>query len=235
MGCKFGGDMKEEEKTEIKKKSVIEILNEGERNLNDDFKNLDYYIKQEQKELNGTKLDDNAYLNYSDDILKIINEIRQNPQKYADILEDYMENIYEQGEEGKNKEFIFKKEVKVKLATGEPAFRDAVKTLREIDALAPFNLKKELCVPIPSSKGQIYDKTYLKKQIENIRNTTKVDAFFKEMVKNPKISALLMIVDDNKEYSGNKRNLLLSNQLKNIGISSGFVDGTFVSYFAFSR
>ena len=68
-----------------------------------------------------------------------------------------------------------------------------------------------------------------------MRQTTKVDAYFKEMVKSPEISALLMIVDDNGNNSGKKRMLLLSNELKYIGISSGIVGGTFVAYYAFSR
>ena len=229
MGCK---QKEEEDKNEIKT-SVIDIVMESDHK-NKEVHNLDYYIKKEQEELNGVKEDDSSYENYSTDVLKIINDIRLKPRNYADFIEDSMDNIYESGEEEKKK-IVFKKQLKVVLNRGEPAFRDAAKKLREIDSLEPFNLKNELCVPMPFSKSDVLNPNYLKSKINNMRQTTKVDAYFKELVKSPEISALLMIVDDNEENSGKKRTLLLSRDLKNIGISSGFVEGTFVAYFAFSR
>ena len=239
MGCKNGSENKEEEKNEIKVSVIDTIMEDNDDDNPRDpdkgrVRNLDYYLKKEQEELNSNKEDDRSYENYSKLIFDIINEIRDNPPKYAIDVEDAMENIIETGELEKKK-IIFKKQIKVGLNRGEPAFRDAAKILREIDHLYPFTFKKELCVPIPLSQGDLMNPNYLRIQINNIRQNTKVDAYFKEMVKSPKISALLMMVDDNKENSGKKRMLLLSNELKNIGISSGFVNGNFVAYFAFSR
>ena len=239
MGCKNGSENKEEEKNEIKT-SVIDTIMEEHDNDNPKYsekqtiRNLDYYLKKEQEELNSNKEDDRSYANYSNLVFEKINEIRDNPPKYALDIEDAMENIIETGEQ-ENKKIMFKKQIKVGLNSGEPAFRDAAKILREIDHLYPFTFKKELCVPIPSSGADLMNPNYLKSKINIIRQNTSVDAYFKEMVKSPKISALLMMVDDNKENSGKKRDLLLSTQLKYIGISSGFVNGTFVAYFAFSR
>ena len=239
MGCKNGSENKEEEKNEIKT-SVIDTIMEEHDNDNPKYsekqtiRNLDYYLKKEQEELNSNKEDDRSYANYSNLVFEKINEIRDNPPKYALDIEDAMENIIETGEQ-ENKKIMFKKQIKVGLNSGEPAFRDAAKILREIDHLYPFTFKKVLCVPIPSSGADLMNPNYLKSKINIIRQNTSVDAYFKEMVKSPKISALLMMVDDNKENSGKKRDLLLSTQLKYIGISSGFVNGTFVAYFAFSR
>ena len=239
MGCKNGSENKEEEKNEIKTSVIDTIMEDNNDDILKDpekknVRNLDYYLKKEQEELNSNKEDDRSYENYSNLVFEIINEIRDNPPKYAIDIEDSMENIIETGEL-EQKKIIFKKQIKVGLNRGEPAFRDAAKILREKDHLYPFNFKKELCVPIPLSKSDLMNPNYLKNQINKIRQNTKVDAYFKEMVKSPKISALLMMVDDNKENSGKKRMLLLSDELKNIGISSGFVEGTFVAYFAFSR
>ena len=239
MGCKNGSENKEEEKNEIKT-SVIDTIMEEHDNDNPKYsekqtiRNLDYYLKKEQEELNSNKEDDRSYANYSNLVFEKINESRDNPPKYALDIEDAMENIIETGEQ-ENKKIMFKKQIKVGLNSGEPAFRDAAKILREIDHLYPFTFKKELCVPIPSSGADLMNPNYLKSKINIIRQNTSVDAYFKEMVKSPKISALLMMVDDNKENSGKKRDLLLSTQLKYIGISSGFLNGTFVAYFAFSR
>ena len=224
MGCKFGTEQKEELDSEIKTSVKIE----------DEFKkrrehNLDYYLKQEEEELKGKKLDDKDIQNYSNLIFEEINRIRKNPQRYADDIEDSMENIIEVGE-GDKKKYIFKKQIKVLLDKGEPDFREAAKALREIDPLPNFEQKQELCVPLPTSKNQINDKNYLKRAIENKRqNNIKVDGYFKEMVKSPEISMLLMMVNEKK------RMLLMSKELKNIGISSGIIENTFVSYFVFSR
>ena len=232
MGCKFGADQKQEDEKEIRT-SVIDTIMEGD-NKTPEVHNLDYYQKKEEQELNGEKLDDSAFDNYSKDTFDLINKIRAKPNKYADYIEDSMENIVEL-EEGEDKKIIFKKQLKVVLKSGEPAFREAAKFLREIDSLPPLNFKNELCVPIPTSANDIYNTSYLKRRIENMRQTTKIDGYFKEMVKSPEISTLLMMVDDNGENTGKRRMLLLSRELKNVGISSGFVGGIFVAYFAFSR
>ena len=233
MGCKFGAEQKEENANEIKT-SVIDTLMEGDNKTNEEIHNLDYYQQKEQQELNGEKLDDSAFSNYSTDVFRLINEIREKPNQFADFIEDSMENIVESGE-GDDKKIVFKKQLKVALNKGEPCFREAAKNLREIDSLPPFNFKEELCVPLPSSSNDIYNPGYLKGQISYMRQRTKIDAYFKEMVKSPEISALLMMVDDNGENTGKRRMLLLSPDLRNIGISSGFVGGTFVAYYAFSR
>ena len=233
MGCKFGSQEKEEEKNEIRG-SVYDIVMEGDNKTSEAIHNLDYYLKKEQQELNGLKYNDSYFANYSTEVFKIINRIRAQPNQYADFIEDSMDNIIEIGE-GENKKIIFKKQIKVALNKGEPAFRKAANKLREYDSLPSFIFKNELCIPLPSSERETMNANYLKQQVASMRQTTRVDGYFKEMVKAPDISALLMIVDDNGENSGKRRMLLMSNELKYIGISSGFVGGTFVAYFTFSR
>ena len=233
MGCKFGAEPKEEKKNEIKS-SVIDIVMEGDNKTNEPIHNLDYYQKKEQQELNGEKYNDSIFANYSTEVFKIINQIREKPSQYADFIEDSMENIVETVE-GENKKIVFKKQLKVALNKGEPAFRRAATKLREYDPLPPLIFKKELCVPLPTSSSELSNRNYLKNQIQNMRQTTRVDGYFKDMVKAPDISALLMIVDDNGENTGKRRLLLMNNEIKYIGINSGFVGGTFVAYFAFSR
>ena len=220
----------EEKKIEIStKKSVKEIMEEeNDIDKNEVVHNLDYYQQEEKKELEGETLDDSAYANYSNEIFDLINEIRKDPSKFADTIEDRMENI-EEVLQGDKINYIFKRgKIKVRFQNGEPAFRNAAKLLRDINPLPQFKFKKELCVPIPSSENELFNRSYLKNQITNMRQTRKVDAFFKESVKSPTVSVLLMVVDDKK------REILLSDEFENIGISSGFVSGNFVAYYAFS-
>ena len=231
MGCKNG--VEKEEKTEIKK-SVIEILKDEDENGTKDVRyDLDYYKnkfeEEEKKEL--TKY--NSCTNYPEEMLKIFNEIRQNPISYANFIEDSMEYITETMKNG-NKVFYYKKQLKVNINRGEPGFRDAAKELKTRDPVQDLEFKKDLCVPLPTSKFDLQNKNYLKNQINNIRSNRRVDAFFKDMIKNPEVSALLLMVDDNEKSNGKRRDIILRRDIKYVGISAGEVDGTFVAYFAFS-
>ena len=59
--------------------------------------------------------------------------------------------------------------------------------------------------------------------------------FFKDLIKIPEVSALLMIVDDSEKNPGKKRQAVLNKDFKYIGISSKFVGKTFIAYFSFSK
>jgi len=231
MGCKNG--VEKEEKTEIKK-SVIEILKEEDENGTKDIRyDLDYYQKkfaeEEEKEL--TKY--NSCTNYPTEMLKILNEIRQNPISFANFIEDSMEYITETMKNGK-RTFYYKKQLKVNINRGEPGFRDAAKELKTRDPVEKLVFKDDLCVPLPPSNADLQNKNYLKNQINNIRSNRRVDAFFKDMIKNPEVSALLLMVDDNEKSNGKRRDIILRKDIKYVGISAGEVGGTFVAYFAFS-
>jgi hypothetical protein len=54
------------------------------------------------------------------------------------------------------------------------------------------------------------------------------------MIKNPEVSALLLMVDDNEKSNWKRRDIILRKDIKYVGISAGEVGGTFVAYFAFS-
>ena len=61
----------------------------------------------------------------------------------------------------------------------------------------------------------------------------KDDAFFKDLVKDPYTSVLLMIVDDNGKNAGKKRNVVLGNTYKKIAVTSRKVKKSFCAYFTF--
>ena len=71
--------------------------------------------------------------------------------------------------------------------------------------------------------------------IKILRENTNVDVFFKDLIKIPEVSALLMIVDDSTKSPGKKRQAVLNPNYKYIGISSKFIGKTFVAYFTFSK
>ena len=211
---------------------------------NDNFENRENFENDEEErgqgDYNERIIEDKntKYADYPEKMLELINKIRENPVYYAELVEDSIQNIIEiqDGDEDEAKpKIIYKKKVKVALATGESAFRDAEEQLRNMESLPPLEFKSDICVPLPDNEDEIKDSSYLKEQVKIIRETTNVDAFFKDLIKIPEVAALLMIVDDNEKNPGKKRNAILNKDFKYIGISSKFIGKTFVAYFTFSK
>lgn len=173
---------------------------------------------------------------YSQRIFEIINNIRENPSVYANEIENSIINIREEvsKKDGENK-IVYKQRVKVALNRGEIAFEEAAKELREMTPCEPLEFKNEICIPLPENEEDIRNSEYLKEQVKLIRETNKIDVFYKDLIKDPEVSALLMIVDDSNKNPGRKRQAVLDKKFKYIGISSGFVGKSFIAYFSFSK
>ena len=190
-----------------------------------------------ENEINNNLEKNIKYSDYPQKMLDLINQIRANPVSYADVIEECMQNITE--EQDKNDEsktrIIYKKKVKVALNRGEIAFKDAAEELRNMEPLPPLELKNDICVPLPEEEAEIRDSSYLREQVKIIREKTNIDVFFKDLIKIPDVSALLMIVDDSEKNPGKKRQAVLNSEFKYIGISSKFIGKTFIAYFAFSK
>lgn len=232
MGNNF---MKDNNNIEILKSSVSEsAFNNFQSIPNADKESIP--INSSLKNENDLDKEQN-YKNYSQKMFELINKIRTNPSYFADIIENSIENIWEENSktnDGKNK-IVYKDRVKVSLNRGEPAFREAVSELREISPISPLEFKNEICIPLPENEEDIKNSDYLKEQVKIIRTNNKIDVFYKDLIKDPDVSALLMIVDDNTKNPGKKRQAVLDDNFKYIGISSGFVGKTFIAYFSFSK
>ena len=177
------------------------------------------------------------YEDYPEKIVELINGIREDPAGYADVIEDSIQNI--RVEEDKNDpsktKLIFKKKVKVALNNGEPAFREAANILRALTPLPPLEFNSDLCIPLPDNEEELKDPQFLRERVKEIRQSIDIDVFFKDLVKVPEVSGLLMIVDDSNKNAGKKRMALLSKDLKYIGVTSRFIGKNFIAYFAFSK
>ena len=242
MGCQCNKKDKEEE------------IN-SEENINDDLlkNNEDINLKEndkiiENKNENINKEDEDyleklneeknaKYAEYPEKMLEIINKIRENPHKYADFIEDSIEHIQEipDQENETKKKYIFKKKVKVALNKGEEAFHEAADILRKMEPLPPLEFDGNICIPLPQNEEELKDPNYLKEQVKNLKEINNIDLFFKDLIKLPDVSALLMVVDDNIKNSGRKRQAILNKDFKFIGINSHFIGKTFIAYFSFSK
>ena len=263
MGCQCT-KKSDEDFDEIKKESIDGINEEEKDDFNNNFNKNDVFglnnqdinnneeqrenqlkSKREKKDNEGEEEyierineEKNAkYAEYPDKMLEIFNRIREDPASYADYIEDSIKNIIEEqdkNDENKTK-IIYKKKVKVALTTGESAFRDAAEKLRNMEPLPPLEFNGNICVPLPETVEEIKDPVFLKEQVKILRETTNIDIFFKDLIKVPEVSALLMIVDDNIKNPGRKRQAILNKDFKYVGINSHFIGKTFVAYFAFSK
>ncbi len=248
MGCKCANRNDEEEK-EISKNG-LENGNLEEDDYNNNFKknNIDLLGLNDQQNQNQNEVNENnnfnediiqneKYANYPDKIVELINNIREDPVGYADTVEQSIQDIVteEDKEDPTIKRLIYKKKLKVALTKGEPAFHEAIEYLRSLSPLPPLEFSQEKCIPLPDTEEELNDHTFLRNQVKALREKTKIDVFFKDLIKIPEISGLLMIVDDTNKNAGKKRKALLNKDLKYIGVNSKFIGKTFVAYFSFSR
>ena len=223
MGCKCGNPSLDEN-TEMKPEIVA-----VNKNTNDNDKSEDL-IKEEE---NMKK-----YSDYPEKIVNIINTIRQNPKVYADVIEDSIKNIIleDNNKDPAKPKLIYKEKVKVALTRGEQAFLEAAQELRNMSPIPPLEFKEEMCIPLPDNEKDFKDSNYLRNKVKEIlAKNVRINVFFKEMVKIPQVSVLLMIVDDNGKNSGKKRRAILNENFKYIGITYKFIGKTFISYFSFSK
>ena len=215
----------QQEEIDINKNENIEQHNAQNAQEDED------YLEKLNEEKNA------KYAEYPDKMIEMINKIRENPNAYADFIEDsikYIIEIPDKDDETKTK-LIFKKKVKVALNRGEVAFHEAAEILRNMEPLPPLEFNGNICIPLPQNEEELKDPNYLKDQVKALKENNNIDLYFKDLVKLPDVSALLMVVDDNAKNTGRKRNAILNKDFKYIGINSHFVGKTFLAYFAFSK
>ena len=169
---------------------------------------------------------------YPQKIISLINEIRSNPLLYSKQVEDSIKNI----EIGKDNQIIYHNIVKVALHRGEQAFREAINILRNTEPMQPLRYNPQLCIPLPENEIELKNQNFLKEQVDNIKQrNTIIEIYFKDLIKIPEVSVLLMIVDDNSKNISKKRETLLNKDFRYIGVNSKFIGKHFVAHFSFSR
>lgn len=169
---------------------------------------------------------------FSQYMFEHINQIRNNPKKFIQIIKESMNNI------GYNRKgnLIYRGDLKVALYKGKLAFEEAIDSLRRTEPMNPLIFKGELCVDIPQKEKDFKSGDYLRKEIrEKISSGIIIRAFWRDIIKDPKINFILMIVDDNPIRRGDKRKDILDPKMKYIGINSGTLGDSFVCYTVLSN
>ena len=179
-----------------------------------------------------------AHLTPSDDfsnyIFNKINDIRQNPQKYISVLEDAKNNITT---DKKTEKLIYKSpnsKVKVALNRGADAFDEAIMFLNNLEPMNPLIYHPLITINAPDNELDLKNKDYLKDEVTRIENKKiYIKSFFRDIVKEPETSFILLIADDSKN-SGVKRKDILDRNQKYIGIVSKKIEKSFACYITFA-
>ena len=171
---------------------------------------------------------DQNFCNY---IFEHINRLRMNPKYFIKHIQKAKNNITKDMKGNP----IYKSKLKVALTKGKEAFDDAITSLKEIKPMNPLLFKKELCIDIPTSEKEFRGGDYLKQKIiEKINKGIKIKAFWRDIINDPEINFLLMIVDDNPIKPGAKRKDILNPKMNYIGINSAYLGSYFVCYIVLS-
>ena len=190
------------------------------------------------------KLKNKTY--YVRSAFELINKIRINPSSFSKRIEDGIKYIKEEkklitnpitGEKNEKSRIIFKKKVKIVLAKGENAFKEAAEILKKKNPVHPLSFCEEIIIPLPKNEEEFQDSTFLKRNAEELRKNSPFhfEVYYKDLIRDPFISVLLMIVDDFEIDAGKKRECLLNPQLKYIGINSKYIGKNFIAYFSFAK
>ena len=239
--------------SKLETNNLIKNINEPEEELNkpDILKNINKKTIERNEEeinkiteINTDEQDEIDNLNYPETLLKIINIIRTKPQLYAEKvdyavryikIENQVINDKVTGQKKNIEKPIFKKKVKVALNKGESTFYETSKRLREMIPIPPLEMDNNLLINLPNNKSEIYDNKYLIKQAEKIKQKTSLEFFYKDLIKDPNISALLMVIDDTEKNEFKKRDIILNPDLRYVGINCRYIGKTFVAYLGFSK
>ena len=202
---------------------------------------------QKEKNIDEDKKSNNSNIfsinknDYNSRIISLINELRLNPSKYSEVIEENIQYIYKQvrnevnkesGEIEEKVEYIFQKKVKVRLYEGENSFLRAADFLKSINPMNELIYKEEIKLDLPDNIEEIKNNNIIKEKIKSKNN---INAFFKDNVKNPEIGLLLMIIGDYKNAQNKKRNTILNPEYKYIAVNSKFIGDFFVAFFTFSK
>ena len=194
----------EKTKSKIKLKKQCKVKKEKEEFPNDDFSKYIY---------------------------EHINKIRKDPQSFIPNIEEAKSYI----SRNKHNKLIYKKNVKVALSQGLIAFEEAISILKFCKPMNKLLFDQDLVVKLPQNEEEIENKDYFKGEIKKmIENGIPIRAYWRDIIKEPETSFLMMIVDDTGLKAGLKRKDILDPNMKYIGISSVNIGKHFVCFITFS-
>ena len=159
--------------------------------------------------------------NYSKYLYEQINKIRNDPKSYIQVIKNEINNmrIDSYGR------LIYNGKIKLELNEGVAAFNNAINYLENIKPMDKLQFNELLTIQIPKNEYDIKDENYMKNKVDNIiYNGFIIKSFWREIIKEPEICFLIMIIDEIKI------NDILNPNMKYIGVTSHEINGNFVCF-----
>ena len=187
-----------------------------EMNMNNSKEIINYSLKYKNLDPSMEPND-----NFSKEFLSKINKIR------ANIIEQAKKNIITD----KKGRILYNAKIKIALARGVQDFDEAIEYLKKTNPSEKLIFNPYLLVEMPKTENEIKFKDYMVYKVENMINKgIIIKSFWRDIIRDPELSLLLMIVDDTGEKSGLRRRDLLDPNMKYIGINSIEINGSFACY-----
>jgi hypothetical protein len=169
---------------------------------------------------------------FSKYIFDHINMLRENPKSFIKNIEEAKSFIAR----NKDNKLIYKKNIKVLLSQGLLAFEEAIAILQFSKPMNKLIFEPNLVVKLPKSEDDITNKDYFRNEIKHmIEKGIPIQAYWRDIIKEPETSFLMMVIDDTGIKSGLKRKDILDPNKKYIGISSISIGKHFVCFLTFSN
>ena len=208
--------------TKTKKNQEIIVINNFDKNKSKTK------INQNSKKLLNSKKPIDEFSQY---IFTYINKIRENPQSFIDNIEKAKFYI----EYNSSNKLIYKKNIKVALSQGLPAFEETISILKIVKPMNKLIFEPKLMVKLPQNEEELLDKNFFKLEIKKMKEKgIPIKSYWRDIIKEPETSFLMMIVDDTGIKAGLKRKDILDPNMKYIGICSRNIGKYFICFVTFS-
>ena len=180
------------------------------------------------KNINYIKIVDKPKDEYSRFIFEYMNKLRTEPKNIAEDIENIKKYIYIE----ENNSIVFKKnKIKVNLYKGIQVFNEVIKILNNLQPMKQLIYDNNITIEIPEDEKMINNIGYLKDKVKELnKKGIYINSFWKEIIKDPEVAFLMMVIDDNYIKTGQKRKDLINPDISYIGINSGEIKDNFVCY-----
>jgi len=157
---------------------------------------------------------------YVKKVFHLINKIRKSPSKFAQMIEQAEIFI----KEFNGRKIFEGNGIKVSLNEGKSMFKDCEEYLKTLQPMEELIFCDDIVLECPTDEKKIKDMNIFKEKVLEKKEKSGIIAYFKDSIRIPEISVLLMLVDDSVKNPKKKREAILNPDFKYIGISASDIN-----------
>ena len=146
----------------------------------------------------------------------LINKVRTRPSDFVEAIEQAEKCI----KENNGRKVFEGNGIKVSLNEGKTMFKDCADYLKSLQPMEELNFCDDIVLECPTEETKIKDINIFKEKVLEKKDKFGIISYFKDSIRIPEISVLLMLVDDSVKNPRKKREALLNPKFKYIGISA---------------